>query len=110
MESIIIIIIIVVLLVIAGIYAFMSFNKIKKNGIETEAEVSRIEVERTQSINHDIDMIETETTKHYYVKYKNENGEEIESLLSNPKMGLQEGDIIKIKYLPEKTKNVIRVK
>ena len=102
--------VILLIVVAGGIYAFISYNKIKKNGIEAEAEVSRINVERTERIDNDTNMIETETSKTYYVKYKNENGEEIESLLSNPKMGLKEGDIIKIKYLPENTKNVIRVK
>ena len=55
-------------------------------------------------------MIETETTKKYFVKYKNENGEVIEALLNNPKIGLKEGNKIQIKYLPEKLENVLRIK
>lgn len=103
-------IIVVVLIVVIGlVYSFMSMHKIKKNGIETEAEVSRIDIEKTENIDEN-NNINVETTKHYYVKYKNEQDEIIESLLSNPKFGLKEGDIIKIKYLPENTKNVIRIK
>lgn len=93
-----------------GIYTFLANNKIKKNGIEVEAEISRIDIEEIEVENDESNMIETETTKKYYVKYKNENGEVIEALLNNPKIGLKEGNKIKIKYLPEKPKNVLRIK
>ena len=50
------------------------------------------------------------TNKTYYVKYKNQDGDEIEAMLQNPSMKMSEGDIIKIKYLPEKPNRVIRIK
>ena len=108
MNSIIVIVIVTV--VVALVCAFISTNKIRKNGIETEGEISRIEIERTPIEEPDSAIINYETTKNYFVKYKNENGDTIEASLINPKMSLQEGDIIKIKYLPEKQKNVLRVK
>jgi len=57
-------------------------------------------------MNNDTNMMDTETTKHYFVKYKNENGEAIEASLNNPKIRLKEEDKIKIKYLPEKMKRL----
>ena len=104
-----IIAIIVLVIVIAGIFNFLANNKIRNNGIEAEAEVSRIDIRTTETVDED-GMTDTDTTETYYVKYKNSNDEVIEAMLNNPGMGLKEGDILKIKYLKEKPKKVIRIK
>ena len=101
---------IVIAIILICIISFINTNKIKKNGIETEAEISRINITTTQTINDEDGTTDFDTTETYFVKFKTQNGEEIETRLPNPKMGLREGDIIKIKYLPEKPNKVIRIK
>lgn len=101
-----------VVVVVIGLlaYTFISNNKIKKNGIEAEAEVVRIDVRVTEKQNAD-GSIETDTDKTYIVRYKTQTGDEVEARLNNPGLiGPNEGDIIKIKYLPEKPNRVVRVK
>ena len=105
-----IVIIIIAIVVIGCIYAFISTNKIKKDGIEVEGEVSRIDIETKEEIDDETGTITNDTSKSYFVTYTNESGEVIEASLINPKLGLKEGDKIKIKYLPSKPKNVLRVK
>ena len=97
---------IVAVAIIAGIvFVVMRYRKINANGIETTATISRIkEVESndsdgTRTVNYE-----------YYVKYKNQAGETIEAKLGSAPRFAQEGDEVKIKYLPEKPKYVIRVK
>ena len=108
--EIIIPIVVVVAVVILLVYTFISHNKIRKNGIEAEAEVVRIDVTVTKTQNTD-GTVETDTEKAYIIRYKTQDGEEIETRLDNPGfIGPREGDIIKIKYLPEKPRKVIRVK
>ena len=101
---------IVAVVVVICVISFISTNKIKKNGIEAEAEISKINVTTTQTIHDEDGTSDIDTTETYFVKYKTQDGEEIEARLLNPKMGLKEGDIIKIKYLPEKPNKVIRIK
>ena len=110
MELEYIIIGVIVVVVVAGvIYTIISTNKIKKDGVEAEAEVWKINIERLERVDES-GMVDVDTNKHYVVRFKNEQGQTIDSNLVNPKMNLQEGDKIKIKYLPEKTKNVVMVK
>lgn len=40
-----------------------------------------------------------------YVRYRTENGEEIEGILSNPRAGLEEGQQVRIKYHPKYKSN-----
>jgi hypothetical protein len=68
---------------------------INENGIETDAVVSRISDDGTQE---DIDI-------NVYVRYRIENGEEIEGILSNPRAGLEEGQPVRIKYHPKYKNN-----
>lgn len=110
MDPTIIITIGIVIIVLGGIvFTIISNNKIKKNGIEAEAEIFRIEVERTRTIDNESGMVDESETRNYFVKYKNQEGQEIEAKLNNPKMNSKEGDIIKIKYLPEKPNKVVRI-
>ena len=86
-----------VLIAIGAVWAYVVSNKVKKHGIETEAVVSRIDVQ--ESLDSDNCVSRTETC---YVSYVNQNGETVEAVLSNPKKGLKQGSRLKIKYLLEK--------
>lgn len=70
-------------------------SEINENGIETDAVVSRITDDGTPE---DIDI-------NVYVRYRTENGEEIEGILSNPRAGLEEGQQVRIKYHPKYKSN-----
>ena len=94
--------IIAVLLFIAGAgYVFYNIQRIKKNGIETDAVITRIE---------DVG-IGTDTSYDYYVCYT-ERGQKIEAKLSNPGFGrgLEVGAEIRIRYLPEKPNIAVWIK
>ena len=88
---------VVFLAVIAGIILVSRRikNEIIKNGIEADAVVSRITDDGSQG---DIDI-------NVYVRYRTENGEEIEGILSNPRAGLEEGQPVRIKYHPKYKNN-----
>ena len=70
-------------------------KQIEENGIETEAEVSRI-IDTGNS--DEIDL-------NYYVRYHTEDGKEIEGILSNPRSDLKVGQKLKIKYHPRYKEN-----
>ena len=91
----------VAFIVIGFIWSRIVTGKVKKEGIETEAVVSRIEIHEWES--GDVETwTGTEITKEPYVTFINTEGETVEAMLSNPKRGLEVGDRLKIKYLPEK--------
>ena len=73
---------------------------IKENGIETDAVVSRIVDDGTQ----------TEGDINVYVRYRTDDGEEIEGILSNPLTDLKEGQHVRIKYHPKLKSNARLVK
>ena len=88
--------IILAVLASGAAYALYYILKVKRNGIETEALVTRIEEEeRTDS-----DGVSVYYT--FYVRYRTLEGRQIEATLANPKSRLQVGSSVKIKYLPEK--------
>ncbi|MDO5132076.1 MAG: hypothetical protein Q4D81_03715 [Eubacteriales bacterium] len=68
---------------------------VKENGIETDAVVSRIVDDGTQ----------TEIDINVYVRYCMEDGKEVEGILSNPRPDLKEGQRVRIKYHPKYTAN-----
>ena len=70
-------------------------GEIKENGIETDAVVSRIVDDGTQEY-ADINV---------YVRYRTEDGKEIEGVLSNPRTDLREGQAVRIKYHPKYKNN-----
>ena len=88
-----------------AIYTFIRNNKIRKNGVEADAVVSRIEEERSTSTEGGADFTYT-----YYVVYTNQDGQEIEAKLSSAPGHTRVGDPVRIKYLPEKPKFAILVK
>ena len=97
---------VVVVGIVGGIiFTIMRTNAIKKNSIEANAVVSRIkEQESTDSDGF------TDTTYIYFVKFTTQDGQEVESRLSNPPSRIKVGDSLTIKYLPNKPKMVIAVK
>ena len=96
----------VVIAVIVGfVYSYLRSKKIKENGVEADAIVSRIkEIEKEDSDgNHSTDY-------EYFVRYQNQAGETVEAKLGNPPRFLTEGTQLRIKYLPEKPKYALMVK
>ena len=94
--------IIAILFIIAGAgFVFYNIHRIKKNGIETDAVITRIE---------DVGM-GTDTSYDYYVCYT-EKGQKIEARLSNPGFGkgLEVGAEIRISFLPEKPNIAVWIK
>ena len=80
------------------IYTFIYQNKMKKDGIETEGIV------RTSTQESWINDGFLDETTYYYVKYKNESGEEVEASIGNAKTNLKDRDKIRIKYMPKNPK------
>ena len=80
--------------VIAAVIIIVSHGmkkQIEENGIETGGVISRIEETGEPD----------EVTLHYYVRYRTEDGEEVEGLLSNPRSDLAVGQHVRIKYHPK---------
>ena len=84
------------------VYAFRYIRKVKKNGLDAEAVVTRYETEETTDSDG---FSETRTT--YFVEYRTAEGETVEGTLANPKRGLAVGRRMKIKYLPEQKKHPV---
>ena len=70
-------------------------KQIEENGIETTGVISRI------ADTGDADEINL----NYYVRYRTEDGEEVEGILSNPASDLSEGQQVRIKYHPKHKRN-----
>ncbi len=93
---------ILVFIAAAAIYVFYKIWYTKRNGIETEAIITRIEEESN---------VDANITYHYFVQYA-KNGKTVEATLSNPGFGkgLVVGARITIKYLEEKPNVAVWVK
>ena len=102
--------VIAVVIVAFVVYAIVSTNKIKKNGIEAEAVVSQIRVEVTNTVHDDTGFVDTDRNETVYVRYKTQDGKEVEAMLQNTRMRMKEGDTVKIKYLPENPGRALMVK
>ena len=96
--------------VILGFFAFFGYLisrniRIRKKGIEADAVIT--DVKYTQESGED-DAV----TYHpiYHVKYRLQNGLEIEARLGDEPEGLKVGDSVQIKYLPEKPEFVLLAK
>ena len=66
-------------------------KQIEENGIETTGVISRIADEGGAD---EIDL-------RYYARYRTEDGEEVEGVLSNPRSDLAVGQQVRIKYHPK---------
>ena len=87
------------------IYTVIRNGKIRKNGVEADAVISRIEEERTTSSEGGADFTEI-----YYVTYVDQQGKSVEARLNSAPGRTREGDRVRIKYLPEKPHFAILVK
>ena len=90
------------LLAIGVIYILITKLRIKRNGTETEAVVSRIDSQ--ESRNDDGSYVSTD---YYIVTYKSEVWQTMEATLLNPPTGLKVGSRVKIKYSPDKPKMAV---
>ena len=91
------------LLIICGIIFFLSRRmkkQIEENGIETNGVISRITDEGGSD----------EINLQYYARYRTENGEEVEGLLSDPRSDLKVGQQVRLKYHPKHKTNARLVK
>ena len=88
----------------------MVSKKVKENGIETEAVVTRIE-ERIWSGMHGDVITRDSVTYDYYITYTNRDGQSVEAMLTNfGNLSFQEGDRMRIKYLPDRQDYPVFVK
>ena len=106
---------ILVIAVIAVILTTKRNSEIKQNGIEADAVVSRVDA----NVSVDEDGISS-VSYTYYVTYRTMDGQTVEAKLGSGKSvdvrigkawdsDLHEGCSVRIKYIPEKPKYVIRV-
>ena len=101
-----IIIAVIVIVVIASVaFNYKRSKAINEKGVETDAVVSRIK----EIVGEDTDGNRT-VDYEYFVKYQNEAGETVEAKLGNPPRFLMEGTHLRVKYMPEKPKYVLKVK
>ena len=84
---------------------FFWILKVKRNGIEAEAYVSRIEEHET--IDSDGMPMRTDDV---YVVYRTQEGRQVEASLSNQGRRIDVGDRILIKYLPGREEYAVRVR
>lgn len=97
--------VVAVVAIIAIVFTVKRYMAIKKNGVETDAVVSRIKEVETHNDDGSFD-----TSYTYYVKFTTQDGQVVEAKLGGAPRFTREGDQLRIKYLPEKPKNVILVK
>ena len=95
---------------IGGIWAFVVTKKVKKEGIETDELVSRVELHEWGEGIGDAGS-SSNVSEEYYITYTNQEGRAVEALLSNPGDHVfKEGDRIRIKYLPDRQDYPVLVK
>lgn len=81
-------------------YYFITVRKIKRDGLDAEAVVSRY------TVSTDSDGDDTYT---WYAEYRTLEGETVEGTVANPKKGIEVGRRMRIKYLPEKKNYLVFV-
>ena len=87
------------------VYTLIRNNKIRKNGVETDAVITRIEEQESIDSEGGVDYTYT-----HYVTYHAPDGQSVEAKLDHAPWGARVGDTVRIKYLPEKPKFAIIVK
>ena len=85
------------LIIVAAILFFTRRIKkqIEENGIETTGVISAI---RDEGSPDEIDL-------RYYARYRTEDGEDIEGIISNPSSSLEVGQRVRLKYHPKLKQN-----
>ncbi len=90
------------LVVLIAVLSFTRRHKIQKYGVETDAVISRVSrSERTDSDGR------SDTYYTYYVTFTAQDGRTVEAMLDTEPSDTRIGARVRIKYLPEKPKNVI---
>ena len=107
--------VVAVLILAVIVYKIIMNRKIRQNGMDADAVISRIEVDTSTDADGD-----TTTTETYYVTYVNQEGQTVEAQLGNPSINIEifgkkyhsmkKGDKLHVKYLPEKPEYVVSVK
>ena len=93
-----------------GIWAFAVTKKAKKEGIETDAAVTRVVLHEWNGQTGDMHTQDS-YTEEYYVTYTNQEGQSVEAMLTNPgDHTFRQGDKIKIRYLPDRQDYPVLVK
>ena len=95
-----------VIILIGVVYTILRNKKIKDNGIDAQAVVTRIDIERDRAGSFE----DSSDTEKYIVQYVNAEGQTVEAVLANPPARAVVGTQLKVKYLPEKPKLVVYVK
>ncbi len=95
MKAIVIWVGLLVLLAVFSIFSRRMKKQIEENGIETDGMISRIS---DAGGSDEIDL-------QYYVRYRTEDGNEVEGILSNPRSDLEVGQKVRIKYHPKHKTN-----
>ena len=96
---------IIALVVIVAAFNIIKVLTIRKKGVETEGIISRIDEQSMVDGDGSLDVTYT-----YYVIYKTQDGQEVEADLNHAPGRTRVGDVVRIKYLPEKPKHAVLVK
>ena len=97
-----------ILVLLFGVYVFRNHGwriiQAKRNGIETEACVSRIVEDKKTADGADY------YRRFCYVTFRTDDGLQNEVRLINPKKGLVTGRTVRIRYLPERNDYAVLMK
>ena len=88
---------VLILLAAGAVWNRVSARKLRKDGVETTAEVSRIETEKTTDYDGTVFVTHT-----YFVTYQDSKGETVKAELPDPNQKLEVGTQVKIRYLPNR--------
>ena len=105
----IVFIIILAVFAIGGIWAFVVTKKVIKEGCETDAVVSRVDLQEWGGGIGD-NWAGNNVTENYYVTFTNQEGQTVEALLSNPGDHSFNVEKVRVKYLPGREDYPVLVK
>lgn len=96
-----------VIAIISGglLWGLYNIYRVKRNGIEAEAYVTRLE-------EHESTDSDGDTSVYYdvYVLFTTREGRQVEAALINPKNRLNAGDRVTVRYLPGKEEQPVFMK
>lgn len=88
-----------------AVYTFIRNRKIRRDGVETDAVISRIDEQRSTSYEGGADYME-----YCFVTYVDSEGRTVEAQLDHAPGNARVGEKVRIKYLPEKPHQAVLVK
>ena len=95
---------IIALVVIVAAFNIIKVLTIRKKGVEAEGVISRIIEQSNVDGDGSLDVTYT-----YYVKFRTQDGQEVEADLNHAPSRIRVGDSVRIKYLPEKPKHAVLI-